>query len=121
MSGAMPTPSIAVPSGMRSTQREYQTFTATPGSANDLGLPLEPRVRAPTVVTCGSHFIICTKPSPLLTARGPIRQTTGSVYGFDDVQYVSHLLRRQPLGWPTVECREFNRGHNREDCHEQRS
>jgi hypothetical protein len=22
----------------------------------------------------------------------------------DDVQYVSHFVTRQPLGWPTVEC-----------------
>ena len=36
----------------------------------------------------------------------------------DDVQYVSHFVTRQPLGWPTVECMNFIRGHNREDCHD---
>src|SRR5262249_14497 len=82
ISGAMPAPSIGVPSGIRSTHPDSQAVPAKPGSLNALGLPLEPRVRVPTVLTCGRHISICTKPSPLLTARGPIRQTTGLVYGF---------------------------------------
>jgi hypothetical protein len=28
----------------------------------------------------------------------------------DDVQYLSHFRKRQPLGRPTVECCEFNCG-----------
>ena len=26
----------------------------------------------------------------------------------DEVRYLSHILTRQPLGWPTVECSRFN-------------
>jgi hypothetical protein len=26
----------------------------------------------------------------------------------DEVRYPSHILTRQPLGWPTVECSRFN-------------
>ena len=66
----MPAPSIGVPSGIRSTQREYQTVTSTPGNRKGPGLPLDPRVRAPTVVTRGRQAIICAKASPLLTVRG---------------------------------------------------
>jgi hypothetical protein len=44
-----------------------------------LGFPLAPRVGMPTVVTCGRAIIIFAKPSPLLTAPGPMMQTTGLV------------------------------------------
>jgi hypothetical protein len=77
----MPVPSKVAPSGSMSTQRENQTATPVPASSYGCGLPLAPRVGSPTVVTCGRHRIICTKPSPLETAPGPIRHTTGFRYG----------------------------------------